>query len=277
MIARCPACAAPMRSLGLPLERATLAICDACGHAVTTACPRHIGADEYATDPGARAAFERTYLPARMRSYERGLRLLGPADGRVILDVGSNYGHFLALAASRGWRIVGVEPGAALRAQAVDGAAGAAVGSLDEAAPDGPFDAVTLWDVLEHLPGPEEHLRQLAALLRPGGRLLVRVPDARVFRALRSRPAWRALAQPYLTLCHPTNPEEHLSHFTPASVHRMAARAGLRARHTIAAPFDERVAAGRTAADAAVRRRLHRAGRRLPYEFTTTLECDGSR
>jgi SAM-dependent methyltransferase len=235
-----------------------------------------LGADDYATGPGARAAYEREYLPARLRSYDRGLELLGPAAGRRLLDVGSNYGHFLARAASRGWDVLGFEPGAALRDHAVPEVAGLAVSSLEEAAERGPFDAVTLWDVLEHLPAPVEQLQRLTALLAPGGRLLVRVPDARVFPALGSRRAWRLLAQVYLTFCHPTNPEEHLSHFTPNSVRRMAARAGLSERHTVDAAFEERVASGRTALDAAARRALHGAGRRLPYEFTMTLEANGS-
>jgi 2-polyprenyl-3-methyl-5-hydroxy-6-metoxy-1,4-benzoquinol methylase len=239
---------------------------------MTTACSRHFGAEQYATSAGERAAFERSYLPARLRSYARGLDLLGPADGRLLLDIGSNYGHFLDLAASRGWRVLGVEPGEALRRHAVDRMAGVAVSSIEEASERGPFDAVTLWDVLEHLTAPEAQLVRLAALLAPGGRLLLRVPDARVFPALRARPGWRALAQGYLTFCHPTNPEEHVSHFTPSSVRHMAARAGLRERKTMNAAYDERVVSGWTAFDAALRRGLHGAGRRLPYEFTMLLE-----
>jgi SAM-dependent methyltransferase len=266
----CPACSSVTRRLHMPLERATIAICPACGHGATVASARRIGAEQYAVAPEERAAYERDYLPARLRSYERGLRLLGPADGRVLLDIGSNYGHFLAFAARHGWRTLGVEPGDALRAHAVDGTA--AVGSLEEAAERAPFDAVTLWDVLEHLPAPDRYIERLEQLLAPGGRILLRVPDARVFGALRASLRWRAAEQAYLTLCHPTNPEEHISHFTPGSVARMAGAARLQEAARIDAVYDERVFAARTPLDGAVRRALHRAGARLPYEFTMTLE-----
>jgi hypothetical protein len=136
---------------------------------------------------------------------------------------------------------------------------------------------VTLWDVLEHLPSPDEYLERLARLLVPGGLVLLRVPDARVFGALRSRPAWRVLEQTYLTLCHPTNPEEHVTQFTPVSVARLAERAGLRERARLDADYDERVFTAKTRLDAGVRRALHRAGRRLPYEFTMMFERTGAR
>lgn len=273
----CAVCASPTRRVYLPLERAKLVVCETCGHGVTVSCRRRVSTDDYANAPAAREKFEREYLPARMRSYERGLELLGPADGRLLLDIGSNYGHFLALAARRGWRTVGVEPGTALRNHAVDGAAGRVVARLEEAEALAPFDAVTLWDVLEHLPAPHRYLERLAQLLVPGGRVLLRVPDARVFGAVRSSPAWHVLEQPYLTLCHPTNPEEHVTHFTPVSVSRLAQRAGLRERARLDAQYDERVFSAKTPLDAGLRRALHRAGRQLPYEFTMMLERSGSR
>jgi len=261
-----------MRRLRLPLERATLGICERCGHGVTLTCTRRLGPEAYGAGQRAREEFERRYLPARLRSYERGLQVLGPARGRALLDVGSNYGDFLALAAARGWRVAGVEPGRALRDDAVPGARTATVASLEEAAALGPFAAVTLWDVLEHLSAPQQHLARLARLVVPHGHLLVRVPDGRVFTAVRSRRLWRLLGQPYLTICHPCNPEEHVSHFTPASLRTIARRAGLEERARIDAFADERVWSGATAVDVALRRLLHRLGRRLPYEFTTMLE-----
>ncbi len=43
-------------------------------------------------------------------------------------------------------------------------------------APDGHFDVILCTEVLEHVPEPIEALREMARLLRPGGRLLVSAP-----------------------------------------------------------------------------------------------------
>lgn len=42
--------------------------------------------------------------------------------------------------------------------------------------PDGAFDAVLCTEVLEHVPDPAAVLRELARLVRPGGRLILTVP-----------------------------------------------------------------------------------------------------
>lgn len=47
--------------------------------------------------------------------------------------------------------------------------------------PDRTFDACLFVEVLEHLPAPEAALRELRRVLRPGGRLLVVVPNDRTF------------------------------------------------------------------------------------------------
>jgi SAM-dependent methyltransferase len=270
---KCPACGSSTRLRQLRLDRALLAECPTCGHLNTLGVTLRLSADDYPADASALSLYERLYLCARRASYSRGLDALGSGLGRRLLDVGSNYGHFLALAEARGWTAIGYEPGARLRASALPQVVDRIFGSRDEIRGAAPFDAITLWDVLEHVEAPGPELRDLAALLDPDGTLLVRVPDARVFAALR-RAVWRPLAPIYLKLCHPTNPEEHVSHFTPASLEAFAADAGLRMVACLDAPPDERVAAGRTTFDSMVRRGLHALGRALPYEFTALLRVD---
>ncbi|HEX6387894.1 MAG TPA: methyltransferase domain-containing protein, partial [Solirubrobacteraceae bacterium] len=133
-----------------------------------------------------------------------------------------------------------------------------------------PFDAITLWDVLEHIRDPWHLLGRLAPLLDAGGVLLVRVPDARALTALSG-----VGAQAYLALCHPTNPEEHPHHYTPMSLEAIAARAGFALGDVQAARDDERVVSAWTPLDRRVRAALHRRARGVPYEFTATLQRTG--
>ena len=116
-------------------------------------------------------------------------RYLSPG---YIFDVGCASGEFLRCAADAGWKTVGVEPSEALCEKArevLSGRGELICATLEKAClPASSFDAVTLWDVLEHVPGPLRFMRTCGSLLRPGGHLFVNVPDldslpARVFGA----------------------------------------------------------------------------------------------
>jgi SAM-dependent methyltransferase len=53
--------------------------------------------------------------------------------------------------------------------------------------PEGAFDLVISWDVLEHLPGPERALENLARTLRPGGLLVLAFPNRDSVKGLATR------------------------------------------------------------------------------------------
>src|SRR5262249_39926488 len=79
----------------------------------------------------------------------------------------------------------------------------------------GQFDAVTLWDVLEHVPDPCGFLARCRVLLRPEGRLFLNVPDLGSLEARILGARWPLLLP------------EHLNYFTRDSLRRVACRAGL--------------------------------------------------
>jgi SAM-dependent methyltransferase len=103
----------------------------------------------------------------------------GLAPGKL-LDVGCGGGGFLALAAERGWKGVGVDHHESALALARER-------GLDVYAQDfGPFlkgraakefDAVALFDVLEHAPEPRELLAAIKPVLKRGGHLVVTFPN----------------------------------------------------------------------------------------------------
>jgi SAM-dependent methyltransferase len=104
-----------------------------------------------------------------------------------ILDVGCASGAFLVAMRGRGWSVQGVEPSAAAVATARSHGLAVHHGVLETAElTPGQFDALTLWDVLEHVPEPLDTLHAAAAALKPGGVVVIRVPnplglDARLF------------------------------------------------------------------------------------------------
>ena len=92
-----------------------------------------------------------------------------------LLDVGCSYGAFLEMARDDGWQAEGVEISAkATRYARSERDLEIFLGTLEEARyPDGRFDAITLWDVIEHLDDPLAMLRELDRILAPGGTIML--------------------------------------------------------------------------------------------------------
>ncbi len=149
---------------------------------------------------------------------ERVLGELEHLTGRGrILDIGAATGDFLAAARDRGWQTYGVElsPHAAAAARRRGLEIGA--GTLAEARlPSDSFDAVTMLDVIEHLPDPVSEVKEVHRVLRPGGILCVETPNWRsIYRRLLGR-RWAAL-----------QPRLHLLYFDEATLRASLGQAGL--------------------------------------------------
>ncbi len=100
-------------------------------------------------------------------------------QGRL-LDVGCATGQFLMeMRQNPGWELFGVEtnPHAAQVANEKNGLT-VFNGFLENAKyPNLFFDAITLWDVLEHLHDPTASLEEIHRILKPDGILVARVPN----------------------------------------------------------------------------------------------------
>ena len=109
------------------------------------------------------------------------LELIDPRGLRV-LDLGCGGGHNGALLKRAGAReVVGVELDAGAAAQArkrLDAVVQGDLAHLDLAQlGDEPFDAILASDVLEHLADPEAVLARALTRLRPGGAVVVSLPN----------------------------------------------------------------------------------------------------
>ncbi|HEY6468228.1 MAG TPA: class I SAM-dependent methyltransferase [Candidatus Dormibacteraeota bacterium] len=149
---------------------------------------------------------------SRIRSIER---LLGRRGS--VLDIGCGPGVLLNQMRQRGWTARGTErsPSAAQQARDVFHLDVRAQDVDDVVAEGATFDTVVLWHVAEHLHSPRETVRAIARLLRPGGILLIAVPNFGSPEAHIGRNKWFHLDVP-----------RHLVHFTPATLGAMLGAAG---------------------------------------------------
>jgi SAM-dependent methyltransferase len=225
------------RRFGVPGDFAVVR-CAGCGLVRTTPQPAdpaayYPGDEYYSYQPPApptarvrarvRSAYAQDQGDTRMQralarvARDRLMPGLPPGPPGRILDVGCGSGGFLLALREAGWSCEGVE---------VDGQAVAAAhtaGLLDVREGDltavdllvGSYDVVRFWHVLEHVRSPAEQLRAARRLLRPGGTLLIGVPNARSLLARTAGDAWYYLDVP-----------RHLWHFDRSSLARTVEGAG---------------------------------------------------
>ena len=148
-----------------------------------------------------------------------------PAD---LLEVGAAAGFFLDEARALGYRCTGVEPNDAMAAHGRDALGlDLRTAMLEEAAlPPEAFDAACAFHVVEHLPDPRGAVAEIAGALRPGGHLLVEVPNAESAAARRRGAAWPPLDLPY-----------HVGHHGPRSMRALLEGAGLQVLRIDTVPF----------------------------------------
>lgn len=113
-----------------------------------------------------------------LRMFTEGVNRHQPQRGRL-LDVGCATGTFLAQMRHFGWQVEGVElsPTAAAYARERLGLTVFGGDLLAAQLPDGQFNAVTMWDVLEHMHDPLATLREIRRLLTPKGLVACSMPD----------------------------------------------------------------------------------------------------
>jgi len=126
------------------------------------------------------------HVPKGLRQ-DTALRVVRP--GGRLLDVGCGRGAVASLLADRFSAVHGVDGDEAALAKAAE--RGVAVAQVDfdrEPLPfeDGSFDAVVSLDVIEHVVDPAAFARELARVLRAGGRLYLATPNVRFAGYLRT-------------------------------------------------------------------------------------------
>jgi 2-polyprenyl-3-methyl-5-hydroxy-6-metoxy-1,4-benzoquinol methylase len=158
----------------------------------------------------------------RMRCLSR----LKVESGARVLDAGCATGDFMAHGAEQ-FEMWGVD----ISADAVDQARKRLPDLADHlfsgpletlSLPEDYFDAIVLWDVVEHLWDPVACLTYLSKVLRQGGVLALSTPNIGAPSARLMGAQW-----PFMT------PPEHLGFFDKGTMHTLLERAGFQCEHWV--------------------------------------------
>jgi SAM-dependent methyltransferase len=164
----------------------------------------------------------------RFRRFAKATEILEAETGvGRLLDVGCGAGTYMSIAKARGWEVEGVELSPALSKQARSFGRVTTAAFEDLPPPHDLYDALTMWDVIEHVLDPLAWIEKARSFVRPGGVVLACTPDedsllARVGKGIYTG-SRKHVSGPALAL----HPRYHTFFFSRRSLSDLFARAGM--------------------------------------------------
>lgn len=145
-----------------------------------------------------------------------------------LLDIGAGTGFFSGNMLQAGWEVTALEPDPMARQTAFE-LFGLSAETPDKlfSLPDGSYDVITMWHVLEHVHRLHEYLEKCRKLLKPGGYLVIAVPNYTSSDANRYQQYWAAFDVP-----------RHLYHFSPVSMKKLVEQHSMEVKKMKAMWFD---------------------------------------
>lgn len=170
-------------------------------------------------EQGRLGGWERRYREWMVRHDQLGFlkKCVSAQAGQRLLDIGCGSATFVRMALEDGFEAFGHEPGEEARRIAELEVPGRVsdLSEQDRAEAGEKYDVITLFHTLEHIPSPFRYLKTVRKLLKPGGRLIVQVPNSESLQAAIFRDRWYGLDCP-----------RHLYNYSTFSVLHLLGRAG---------------------------------------------------
>ena len=200
--------------------------CDNCGLKITNPRPGagEIGRyyqslDYFSHDTSKKNLTAYLYQLARffnLRSKYQVVSGVNLLKEKTILDIGCGTGEFLKYCSGKGYLVCGMEPGEKSRETAQKRNGLRVEANLDPyLGEQTQFSVITLWHVLEHIHDLEPELERIKKLIRPGGKLILAIPNCESWDAGHYGKFWGGWDVP-----------RHLYHFSRTTIEQLGKRSG---------------------------------------------------
>jgi 2-polyprenyl-3-methyl-5-hydroxy-6-metoxy-1,4-benzoquinol methylase len=243
IISSCPVCGKSIFSpflksidFFLTREQYTIVSCDNCGMKFVNPRPDAKEIDKYyesteymSHDAKKKNILTLLYKLARYISIKKKYKFVrANSYGKKLLDIGCGTGEFIFYCRKKGFDVSGIEPGIKPANFArskylleVYEEARLDILSLPE------FDVITLWHVLEHVHLLHERMNKIVEIMKPGGTLIIAVPNSDSWDAFYYGKFWAAYDLP-----------RHLYHFSQETMEILARMHSLKIEKIIPMKLD---------------------------------------
>lgn len=243
ILKNCPVCDAPETKFFVACKDYTVSQeifkiveCVRCGFKFTNPRPEeyrlgeYYKSEEYISHSNTNKGFiNSAYQSVRKYTLLKKLQLISRfyKTGKL-LDIGCGTGEFLKTFKDAKWETLGIEPSDDARKMAIQnyGLDVREEWGLKNLEPES-FDVITMWHVLEHVPHLNERISDLKRLLKPGGMIVIAVPNCSSLDAKNYGANWAAYDVP-----------RHLYHFTPKDIETLFKKHELKVFKTLPMVFD---------------------------------------
>ncbi len=217
-------------------ETFSIVACPDCGFEYTNPIPledqigKYYESEEYVSHSNtSKGVINSLYQLVRAYTLKQKLRLINKNTlGKKLLDIGCGTGEFLNICSKNGYNTLGVEPSNEARKQAIENFKLNVIEEqeMDEIEADS-FDVISMWHVLEHVYHLNKRVEEIYRILKPGGKLIVAVPNRTSFDALYYQQYWAAYDLP-----------RHLYHYSPENIKTLFSNHNFKLTQILPMKFD---------------------------------------
>lgn len=189
---------------------------------------KYYNSDKYLSHSKDKSFLSNIYLFVQNLNFKYKLKIIRRYISKGnILDYGCGDGSFLNFIKYFNYTVQGIEPNQKAREIAKNKIGDNHIKANLSEIENNSIDVLTLWHVLEHIPNPEEILKELYSKLKENGILIIAIPNYASYDAKFYKDKWAAWDVP-----------RHIFHYSKDGAIQFFKDNNFKVSHTFPLPFD---------------------------------------